>query len=90
MNDKKYTMKTANREALIGIGLVIFHFIWWFTFAYGFGSRDVSDYKYIFGLPAWFFYSCIVGVIVISVLVYIVVKFFFEEVSLDLEELEKK
>lgn len=82
--DSRY--KIANREALIGISLVIFHFIWWFGFAYGLGSKDVADYTYIFGFPAWFFYSCIVGFVLISLLVFIIVKRFFVNISLDEEE----
>lgn len=79
--------KIAEREAWIGIGLVIFNFIWWFGFAYGLGSEPVEQYEFIFGLPAWFFYSCVVGFIVMVVLVIFIVKFFFKEVPLD-EEIE--
>ncbi|WP_163538786.1 YhdT family protein [Gracilibacillus sp. YIM 98692] len=87
---KDYRFKVANREALIGIGLVLFNFIWWFAFAYGLGSKDVSEYTYIIGLPAWFFYSCVLGVIVMSVLVFAIVKSFFVHVNFNHEELEDK
>ncbi|MDX8045646.1 YhdT family protein [Gracilibacillus sp. S3-1-1] len=86
----KHAFQIANREALIGVGLVLFHFTWWFAFAYGFGKEDPSNYQYIFGFPAWFFYSCIVGIILISVLVIIIVKFFFTDLPLDDEEYEKR
>ncbi|HLS08497.1 YhdT family protein [Lentibacillus sp.] len=85
-NDSRY--KAANREALIGVGLVVFNFVWWFAFAYGLGGKDPSEYTYIFGLPAWFFYSCVLGVIVMAVLVTIVVKKWFVEVPF--EEGEEK
>lgn len=75
--------KIAHREALIGIGIVIFNFIWWYGFAYGLGSRDPDEYTYVLGLPAWFFYSCIVGFIVVLMLVAVVVKLWFVEISLD-------
>lgn len=78
--------KIAHREAWIGVGLAIFNFIWWFGFAYGLGSRPVEEYTYIFGLPDWFFYSCVVGFVLTSVLVIIVVKFFLTEVSFEEEE----
>mgnify|MGYP001352874660 CR=1 FL=1 len=78
--------KIANREALIGIGLAIFNFIWWFGFAYGLGSKDPSEYSYVLGFPAWFFYSCVLGFIVMVILVIIVVKKFFVVVPLDEEE----
>lgn len=77
--------KIANREALIGVGLVLFNFIWWFGFAYGMGSKSPEEYTYVLGLPAWFFYSCVLGLIVMSVLVFIIVKFFFVDVSFEEE-----
>jgi uncharacterized membrane protein YhdT len=86
--EKDYRFRIANREALIGIGLVLFNFIWWFGFAYGLGSDDISEYEYIFGFPAWFFYSCIIGVLIMSVLVFIIVRSFFVDVPFDDEELE--
>lgn len=77
--------KIAHKEALIGVGLAVFNFIWWFGFAYGLGSRPVEEYTYILGLPDWFFYSCVVGFVLISVIVVIVVKFFLTEVPFDEE-----
>ncbi|MDV2683620.1 YhdT family protein [Alkalihalophilus lindianensis] len=86
-NDPRF--KIANREALIGVGLVLFNFIWWFGFAYGLGSRSVEEYSYIFGLPSWFFYSCVVGFLIMVVLVIVVVKGFFVEVPFEDEEEEE-
>ncbi|UTR16119.1 YhdT family protein [Salipaludibacillus sp. LMS25] len=80
-NDPRF--KIANREALIGVGLVLINFGWWYGFAYGLGSGPVEDYTYVFGFPAWFFYSCILGFIVMAVLVLIVVKGFFTYVSFE-------
>ncbi|MFD2044229.1 YhdT family protein [Ornithinibacillus salinisoli] len=81
-----YRFKIANREALIGVGLVIFNFIWWFAFAYGMGSKDYEQYSYVLGLPDWFFYSCVLGFVVMVVLVTFIVKVFFVEVPFDEEE----
>src|SRR5699024_11560917 len=78
-SDPRY--KVANREALFGVGLVIFNFIWWYAFAYGLGSKDPSEYTYVFGLPAWFFYSCVLGFVVMAVLVTFFVKKWFVDVS---------
>ncbi|GLY11163.1 YhdT family protein [Pseudobacillus badius] len=75
----------AKKEAWIGILLVIFNFIWWYGFAYGLGRGPVEKYRFIFGLPAWFFYSCIVGLIVMILLVVFTVTFFFKEVPFDEE-----
>ncbi|KKB39039.1 YhdT family protein [Bacillus thermotolerans] len=77
--------RVAKREAWIGVVLVLFNFIWWYSFAYGLGDGPVEEYNFIFGLPAWFFYSCVVGLIVMVVLVYITVKFFFKEVPFEEE-----
>ncbi|MCM3740550.1 YhdT family protein [Oceanobacillus luteolus] len=85
-NRKQIVERIANREALIGIGLALFNFIWWFGFAYGLGSKDPSEYTYILGFPAWFFYSCVLGFIVMVVILIIVIKKFFVDVPLDEEE----
>ena len=82
-NNDDYRFKVANREALIGVGLVIFNFIWWYAFAYGLGSKEPSTYTYVFGLPAWFFYSCVLGFVIMAVLVIIIVKYFFVDVPFD-------
>ncbi|MGG0658536.1 YhdT family protein [Rummeliibacillus pycnus] len=84
MNDKRF--KVANREAIIGIVLVIINFAIWFGFAYGLGSGDPKDYTYVFGFPAWFFYSCIAGTLFMIVLIFVVIKFFFKDVPFDEEE----
>ncbi|SDI46818.1 YhdT family protein [Natribacillus halophilus] len=81
MNDPRF--KIANREALIGVGLALFNFIWWYAFAYGLGSQPVADYDFIFGMPAWFFYSCLIGSVIMIILVVFMVKFFFKEVPLN-------
>ena len=86
MDEKDPRFKIAHREALIGVGLVLINFIWWFAFAYGLGSRAPENYTYIFGLPDWFFYSCVLGFIVITILVIFVVKVFFKEVPFEDEQ----
>ncbi|MGN7385554.1 YhdT family protein [Sporosarcina sp. SAFN-015] len=80
--------KIAHREAFIGIGLAIFNFIWWYGFAYGLGSRPPEEYTYILGLPDWFFYSCVVGFILMSLLVIVITNFVLKEVPLDAEYTE--
>jgi uncharacterized membrane protein YhdT len=82
--DKRF--KVAHREALIGVVLVIINFIIWYGFAYGLGSAKVEDYTYIFGLPAWFFYSCIAGTIFMIILVILTIKFLFKDVPFDEKE----
>lgn len=86
MEETDWRFKIAHREAKIGVGLALFNFVWWFGFAYGMGSRPVEEYSYVFGLPDWFFYSCVVGFLLIAVLVIVIVKFFFVEVPFEEEE----
>lgn len=78
-------MKTARKETFIVIGLYVLFFAWWYVTAYGFGD-DPSEYSYILGFPEWFFYSCIVGYVGISVLLWICVRFFFTEIDLEEEK----
>lgn len=82
--DKRF--KIAHREALLGVILVFINFIWWYGFGYGLGSEKVENYSYIFGLPSWFFYSCILGFIVMVILVILTVKFLFTDVPFEEDE----
>ncbi|WP_430886125.1 YhdT family protein [Fusibacter sp. JL216-2] len=82
--------RQINKEAKITVGLYVFFFIWWFAFAYGIGLKDVSEYSYILGFPSWFFYSCILGYVMISVLLAFVVKNFFKDIDFDDNEREAK
>lgn len=75
--------KQINKEVLITIVLYLIYFIWWYYFAYEYSSDNVEEYKYILGLPEWFFYSCVVGLILINILVYICAKFFFKDIDFD-------
>ena len=88
MKDKRY--RIANREALIGVGLVLLNFALWYGFAYGMGGGDPKDYTYILGFPAWFFYSCIATTVLMLVLIGILLKVVFKEVPLDDEEEDEK
>ncbi|KGX91940.1 sodium:pantothenate symporter [Pontibacillus halophilus JSM 076056 = DSM 19796] len=76
----------ANREAIYGIGLAVINFLWWYGFAYGLGSKPQEEYTYIAGFPAWFFYSCIGGFILMVLLVIFVVKVLLVDVPFDDEE----
>ncbi|MCA1062989.1 YhdT family protein [Rossellomorea sp. AcN35-11] len=82
--DKRF--KVARFEALIGIALVLINFLWWYGFAFGMGGQAVSDYEWILGMPSWFFYSCIVGFILMVFIVMIVVKYLLTDIPFDEEE----
>ncbi|MET4559710.1 YhdT family protein [Lysinibacillus parviboronicapiens] len=87
MKDQRF--KIAHREALIGIALVIVNFAIWYGFAYGLGAGNPTSYTYVLGFPAWFFYSCMAGTIFMIVLICVVMKLFFKEVSFDDEEVDE-
>lgn len=80
--------KQINKEICITLLLYLFYFIWWYYFAYVYtDSENVKKFKYILGIPEWFFYSCILGLIVINILTFLAIKIFFKEI--DLEEKNK-
>lgn len=81
--------KQINKEALITIILYLVYFLWWYFWGYIDEGKDPSEYVYILGLPRWFFFSCVVGLIFINILVWIAIKFFFKEIDLDEKEKEK-
>lgn len=85
-----WRFKISHREALIGVALALFNFVWWYGFAYGLGSKPPEKYAYILGFPSWIFFSLILGTLVMFVLVFIVVKFFLTDVPLDDDEAEEE
>lgn len=90
IEDPRY--KQCNKEALMGLCLGILNLIWWFAWGYGLGNKPVSEYTYTFGLPTWFFMSCIVGSILFSILTIVMINKFFKHMSLEAlseEEIEK-
>ncbi len=78
----------ASKEALWGIGLFAGYFVWWYGFGYGLGSGDPEEYTYVMGMPAWFFWSCVAGFVVFSIVTWIVVKAVFKDMPLDDEPAE--
>lgn len=53
--------KFKNKEGIVALCLAIVHFALWYYFAYiKFDVNNVKSYKYVLGLPEWFFYSSIV------------------------------
>lgn len=75
-------IKQINKEAIITCILYLIYFGWWYYFAYEYPKGK----EIIFGLPAWFFYSCVMGLIVINFLVFLSVKLFFKDVKLEDEK----
>ena len=72
--------KNKLTEYKVACGLAIIHFALWYYFAYiKYKNVAVKDYKYILGLPEWFFYSAVVTSIVIIVLVIIFTNLLFND-----------
>jgi len=82
--DPRY--EQAAKEARWGVALFLLNILWWAAFAYGLGSGPPSRYTYVFGFPAWFFWSVPGSFLVFSVLIYLVVKFFYRDMPLDAAE----
>ncbi|MDO4988735.1 MAG: YhdT family protein [Synergistes sp.] len=77
------------KETYVIIVLYLLFFVWWYAAAYGFGD-DASQYEYICGFPEWFFYSCIVGYVGISFILWAAVHFFFSDIPLNGEDIENE
>lgn len=80
----------AKREALWGVALFVGYFLWWYGFGYGLGSWDPEEYTYVFGLPSWFFWSCVAGFFIFCAITWFVVSAFFEDIPLDDEEVPSR
>jgi uncharacterized membrane protein YhdT len=64
----------------------LINFLWWFSFAFGLGGGPVSEYEWVMGMPAWFFYSCIAGFLLMVILVVFVVKYMLTDIPFGEDE----
>ncbi len=72
--------KLKLKEGPVAIFLAIIHFLLWYYFAYvKYAGVDVKDYKYILGLPEWFFYSSVVVSIFIIFMVILFTNILFNK-----------
>ncbi|QWQ38182.1 YhdT family protein [Gemella sp. zg-570] len=76
-----------NKDYVYALILVFIHFSLWYYFAYiRYADIEVKDYKYILGIPEWFFYSSVVtSIFVILLLILFCRKIFSEDISEDLK-----
>lgn len=86
----KEVFRQADREAYITLGIYVFFFLWWTVFAFGLGAGDPEGFSYVFGLPAWFFYSCVAGYPVITLILWFVIRKFFADIPLDVSEADEQ
>ncbi len=75
-------MRSTRSETAVIVVLYLLFFAWWYFTAYGFGD-DPSQYEYVLGFPEWFFYSCIVGYVGISLILWCAVRMFFKDLQLN-------
>ncbi|MBF0715645.1 YhdT family protein [Gemelliphila palaticanis] len=69
-----------NKDYIYALILVLTHFFLWYYFAYiKYDGIEVKDYKYILGLPEWFFYSTIVTSIFIIIAIIFVCNYLFNK-----------
>lgn len=68
------------KEYVVAISLVVLHFSLWYYFAYiKYSDVSVKNYKYIMGLPEWFFYSSVVVSTIIIILVIVFTNLLFNK-----------
>lgn len=81
--------RQANFEAICSVGLAVLYFVWWYAFAYGLGAGDPTKYRFVLGVPEWFFYSSVLGPVLFCLLAALMVRFLFRRVSLEPHEREE-
>lgn len=80
-HDPRYAV--ANREALWGVAYWLFFTVVISLVAWLLGgNREASDLEFILGFPAWFFWSCLVATILLSLLPIWLVRRYFTDMSL--------
>ena len=78
--------KQADREAWMTLCMYVFFFLWWTLFAFGLGSGSPDEYSYVLGFPSWFFFSCVLGYPVVTLLLWIVLRRYFVDMPLDTDD----
>ncbi|EAS42089.1 DUF997 domain-containing protein [Photobacterium profundum] len=80
--------RQAHKEAKWAVGLAIAYFIWWYISAYAFSSTEITTTlpELYWGFPLWFLLSCIIGPILFTVLCGLMVKFIYQDMSLEIEK----
>ncbi len=79
---EKEKYQQCNKEAIITLIVFTAYAIWWYFTGYGLNDKGVDAYPWVMGLPMWFFLSCIVGWIGITITIFLVVKFVFKEIDM--------
>lgn len=87
---EKEKNRQIQKEAIVSVILYAAFFIWWYFTGYGIAEKGTTEtYTYVFGLPMWFFLSCVVGYALFVAATIIVVKCFFKNFELGPERGEE-
>jgi uncharacterized membrane protein YhdT len=87
---EKEKNRQIRKEAIVSVILYVAFFIWWYFTGYGIAEKGTTEtYTYVFGLPMWFFLSCVVGYALFVAATIIVVKCFFKNFELGPERGEE-
>ncbi|MGF1714950.1 YhdT family protein [Photobacterium chitinilyticum] len=80
--------RQAHKEAKWAIGLALAYFIWWYCSAYAFAPNNVHDSlpELYWGFPLWFLLACIIGPVIFTLLCGLMVKYIYQDMSLDIDE----
>ncbi|PID74560.1 MAG: hypothetical protein CSB32_00015 [Desulfobacterales bacterium] len=79
------------KEVLASLFLYLAFFLWWYYTGYGIAeSGTPATYRYIFGLPMWFFLSSVVGYFLFCIASIVVVKMVFKNFELGEEKGEEQ
>lgn len=83
--DSRYVQCT--KEMFMVLGFFVINLIVVIGLAMGVGLNKTSEeVNLIWGFPDWFFWSGIIGSIIMIVLTFLMVKIFFKDMSLESEE----
>lgn len=76
--------RQMNREALISLIIYLLFFLWWYFT--GYGLSELLPDIFVMGFPLWFFLSCIIGWILMSIAVFTLVKTVFRDFELTIDD----
>jgi uncharacterized membrane protein YhdT len=79
---EKEKYKQCDKEAIITLVVTTIYALWWYFTGFGLNSLGVDALPWVMGLPMWFFLSCIIGWVGISIIIFFVIKFFFKNMDL--------
>lgn len=80
--------RQAHKEAKWAIGLALAYFAWWYFSAYAFAPSDVHTAlpELYWGFPLWFLLACIIGPVIFTLLCGLMVKYIYQDMSLEIEK----